>query len=313
MFEHMLVPLDGSSLSEGVLPYAEYLARGLGARVILLSVVNPVIRRPPGPGPVGAEEREYLERQSHRLRSEGVETDSIVTVGYYVVDEIITKAKKLDCDLIAMATHGRTGLGQALLGSITHEVLHRAPIPVLVVRPTEHGELGREPVKITSIVVPLDGSELAEAVLPYVEDLAIRLSLEVILLQVVRARELVPAVVEGTPRDLTDGEVAEMSQGTEYLLGLARRLQGKGVQVRHEVLRGLPGAEIVKFARETPKNIVAMSSHGRSGLGYLVLGSVTDHVIKHSGDPVLVFRPPHHQATKKNAGMEVNDNAEDRA
>jgi nucleotide-binding universal stress UspA family protein len=294
MFEHMLVPLDGSVLSEGVLPYAEYLAKGLGAKVTLLSVVNPVIRRPPGPGPVGAEEREYLERQSHRLRSEGIEIDSIATVGYYVVDEIITKAKKLGCDLIAMSTHGRTGLGQALLGSVTHDVLHRSPIPVLVIRPPEDGELVREPIKITSIVVPLDGSELAEAVLPYVEKLAIRLSLEIILLQVVRLVALVPAVVAGAPRDLTEAEVEGMSQVSRYLLGVARRLQGKGVQVRHEVLRGPPGAEIVKFARQTPQSIVAMSTHGRSGLSYLVLGSVTDHVIKHSGDPVLVFRPPHH-------------------
>lgn len=294
MFEHMLVPLDGSALSEGVLSYAEYLARGLGARVTLLSVVNPVIRRPPGPGPVGAEEREYLERQSHRLRSEGVETDSLVTVGYYVVDEIITKANKLGCDLIAMSTHGRTGLGQALLGSVTHDVLHRSPIPVLVIRPAENGAPEGEPLKITSIVVPLDGSELAEAVLPYVEALAIRLSLEIILLQVVRVGALVPAVMEGTPRDLTEGEVAAMTQVSRYLLRVARRLQGKGIRVRNEVLRGLPGAEIVKFTRGTPQNIVAMSTHGRSGLSYLVLGSVTDHVIKQSGDPVLVFRPPHH-------------------
>jgi len=150
------------------------------------------------------------------------------------------------------------------------------------------------PVKITSIVVPLDGSELAEAVLPFVEELARRLSLEIILLQVARVGALVPAVMEGTPRDLTEGEVVGMSQLTRYLLGVARRLQGKGLPVRHEVLRGLPGAEIVKFARGTPQNIVAMSTHGRSGLSYLVLGSVTDHVIKHSGDPVLAFRPPHH-------------------
>jgi len=294
MFERMLVPLDGSALSEGVLPYAEYLARGLGARVTLLSVVNPVVRRPPGPGPVGNEEREYLERQAHSRRSEGIETDSIAPVGYYVVDEIVAKARQMRCDFIAMSTHGRTGLGQALLGSVTHEVLHRSSIPVLVVRPAAHGEPGMGPVKITSIVVPLDGSELAEAVLPFVEELARRLSLEIILLQVARVGALVPAVMEGTPRDLTEGEVIGMSQVTRYLLGVARRLQGKGLPVRHEVLRGLPGAEIVKFARGTPQNIVAMSTHGRSGLSYLVLGSVTDHVIKHSGDPVLAFRPPHH-------------------
>jgi nucleotide-binding universal stress UspA family protein len=164
MYEHILVALDGSANAERVLPYVQALASKLGSRVTLLRATTPAIDLiPPGAAgmPVGdlpaygrvppelaADQIElaldaetkaaaaYLTGVAERMREAGVEAQ----VDYpndRASDAILTRAAQLGADLIAMTTHGRSGLARALLGSVADEVVRRSQCPVLLVRVTE--------------------------------------------------------------------------------------------------------------------------------------------------------------------------------
>jgi nucleotide-binding universal stress UspA family protein len=160
----------------------------------------------------------------------------------------------------------------------------------MVVRPTE-SRIPKDPVRLTKLLVPLDGSGLAEGILPYVKGLATRLFLGVVLLRVFTVAAMVHAAAEVPTRVFDMLEVEAKAEAERYLSQVSRDLARKGVLVEHELLKGAPGASIVDYAHKTEGCMVAMSTHGRTGLGRLVLGSVADHVIRHSGAPVLVFRP----------------------
>jgi nucleotide-binding universal stress UspA family protein len=145
------------------------------------------------------------------------------------------------------------------------------------------------------LLVPLDGSELSEAVLPHVEGLALRLAARVHLVRVAN----LPATVVMGPMDgpvppgvLEDALQAEIDEARQYLTGVAGRLQGRGLQVTWEVLEGNPAQAIIAAARQHGCDLIAMATHGRSGLPRLVLGSVADRVLREAHLPVLLVRPP---------------------
>lgn len=149
---------------------------------------------------------------------------------------------------------------------------------------------------IAHILVPLDGSPLAEGILPVVEELAHRLEAEVTLLQVV---DLVPQtmMVEPGAGMVVDPDLITMQMDAEeetaqsYLMGVTARLQSQGLKVRWATQRGLAAAAIVDYARDNDADLIAMSTHGRSGLGRLVFGSVADQVMRDSATPVLIIKP----------------------
>jgi len=139
----------------------------------------------------------------------------------------------------------------------------------------------------------LDGSELAERVLPAVTELAQKLDLEVILMRAYAIPYGAYSAGEGfyDPVHLETLLTMVKQEAFEYLETKVAELQRQGLsKVSFVAKEGLSADEIIKLARETPANLVAMSSHGRSGVKRLVLGSVTETVVRHSGDPVLVLR-----------------------
>jgi nucleotide-binding universal stress UspA family protein len=152
------------------------------------------------------------------------------------------------------------------------------------------------------ILIPLDGSKLAEGVLPYVEELARRFQSEVTLIQVVAplsklVAETVPASLEPTGAGAAVGLEAaaeavraEREGARAYLEGVAERLKAGGTKVRVEVVEGMAGDAVVDYAHHHELDLIAMSTHGRSGLLRLVYGSVADHVLRHAGTPVLLIR-----------------------
>lgn len=153
------------------------------------------------------------------------------------------------------------------------------------------------------IVVPLDGSPLAEGVLPHAERLASLCGAEVVLVHVVPlASQVVQLGMAGGPdigpyppahaEAITKAMEAEVQRARGYLDRVAERLRGKGLRVATEVRRGNPAEEIVALARERQADLIAISTHGRSGLGRLVFGSVAEAVIRTAGIPVLVIKPP---------------------
>ena len=298
MFEKILVPLDGTELSERILPYVSQLARGLKAQVVILSVIDPQSVDEPPMGDVEqigelqadrafehlkSEAMARLEQEAKRLDDGGELTPRcMVSVGE-PAEEIVRVADSEGCGLIAMATHDRSSLWRAMQGSVADRVIRSANVPAFAVAQSRaNGRRQREGAIISKLLVPLDGTRLAETVLPCVEHLARNLSLEVILMQV---------MYSGEQHGLAAIEAFEKLAG-EYLQRIAERLQAKGLTVRWQVLlHGRPATSIVDLAREAPGTIIVLASHGRSVPFRWITGSVSDAVVRAPESPVLVMTP----------------------
>ena len=138
----------------------------------------------------------------------------------------------------------------------------------------------------------MDGSDLAEKVLPAVTELVQKLDLEVFLMRAYAIPYGAYSAGEGfyDPVHLEAFLTTLKQETSDYLESKVAELKRTGLKVSYVAKEGLSADEIIKFARETPANLIAMSSHGRSGIKRWVLGSVTETVVRHSGDPVLVLR-----------------------
>lgn len=152
-------------------------------------------------------------------------------------------------------------------------------------------------------LVPLDGSPVAEAIIPFILDIAGPLDMEVDLLRVVEP--LAPMVIEGSRHVEVEDIEARRTDAEEYLAPIAVELRNKGVKVESRVRRGNPAEEIVAAARETGADLVAMSTHGRGGLGRLVFGSVAQAVLRHVDVPVFLMRATEAQVARRVARAAV--------
>ncbi len=251
MYEKILVPLDGSKTAETVLPNVMRLARESKAKVVLLTVESPSAttgralssRNGMGNGPAtlekpDAEMKAYLDSAASMLAEVGVEATTVTAAGD-AAEEILAYAAEHGCDLIAMSTRGRSALRRGLIGSVTDAVVRASKVPVLAVGPKSVGGKDSDG-SIRSVAVPLDGSEMAEAVLPHVEKLAELLSLEVVLLRVVRLLPWAYGAHERVPLDTADIELSLEAEAKEYLGAVEERITAKGIRCRSEVLHGVP-------------------------------------------------------------------------
>lgn len=279
----VLVPLDGSPAAEAVLPYALLIASRSGAPLRLLTVV------PEGEdaSPVG-EAFKYLERKAEYLRARSLSCSTNVVSGLEA-QAILADAEAVDAGLIAMSTHGRSGLMRWVLGSVAQKVAHGADRPLLLVRAHD----GREepPSRIDRIVVPLDGSPLSLGIVPYVEDLAAALDAELVLYNAVLPLDVYPGT-ELTPARI--GTVIDdlLAQGQAFLAGVAKEIVGRTrVKVRCVITIGFPVDEILRVAADVDAGLVAMATHGRSGVNRWMMGSVADGVVRRSDLPCLLVRP----------------------
>ncbi|MBI2998074.1 MAG: universal stress protein [Deltaproteobacteria bacterium] len=301
MYRKILVPLDGSRLSEGILPYARFFARALTIPVELLVVIGPeVISAFTDPlqgryvDLVEADmKRDSLEYLTPIARSFPVASHVTCSTAIGNAAEAIVEKGSANSDtLIAMATHGRSGVQRWLLGSVADKVLHAAANPLLLVRPANERASEGEAV-LRKVVVPLDGSDLAETVLPHITALAQKMNLEVVLLRVysLLTGGYVADAEAYTP-DL-DRFLEEIKEDAKkYLAAKVQQSQWQGAKVSYELLEGDSAGSIIDFAKKTPDNFIGMCTHGRSGIGRWVLGSVTDRVVRHGGNPVLIVRAP---------------------
>ncbi|HEX9786711.1 MAG TPA: universal stress protein [Candidatus Binatia bacterium] len=296
MFSRIMVPLDGSKVAEQVLPFARILAGALKTPIELLEVIDISAMS----AHMAADKALYLDQliaEAERSVQEYLETVAHKLAGFDVAvsiergkpaDAIIDKASP--GTLIAMATHGRSGISRWLLGSVAEKVLRGTGHPLFLVRAAD-GEPGERPAVMNSIIVPLDGSTLAESVLPTVVELAKVLGASVLLF---RAFELPAKAYYGREDYLPDYEALKnrvKAEAQAYLDARVAALKEEGLtRVSSLVREGLGADEIIRCAREHPDSIVAMCTHGRSGVKRWVLGSVTEKVVRRSGDPVLVTR-----------------------
>ena len=233
---------------------------------------------------------DYLERVAGSLQELGVATDIAVRSGP-AADHIINEANEVEGTLVAMSTHGRTGLGRWIMGSVTDRVLHTTTAPLLVVHPERGAPSVDSTASIQTLIVPLDGSELAETVLPVAAEIAKAIGAGVVLAETV-------GVPSGYyPEEDSAGStgvsiLSQMEDQAEEYLGMqAASLRAMGVEkVRTSVTRGNAAAEIEELARSIPDSMIIACTHGRSGVGRTVLGSVTDRLARHSGHPALIVR-----------------------
>jgi len=300
VYKRILVPLDGSKTAEHVLPTVRTLAAQLRLPVELLGVVDTVeLGRS-----LATVERFYMDTLvADETRRSGEYLDGIAksfadaavrcTVAKGRAAEVIIESAAADKGtLIMMATHGRSGLNRFMLGSVAEKVLRGTANPLLLVRATEAAKVEGE-AAVQSIIVPLDGSELAETVLPAVVELAKQLDLEVKLFRAYAIPYGAYTTGDGfyDPVNLEAFLARLRAETVDYLEMKTAELKNDGlVKVSYVAKEGLSADEIIAFGRQTPDNLIAMGTHGYSGVKRWVLGSVTETVVRHSGGPVLVLR-----------------------
>ncbi|MBM4414674.1 MAG: hypothetical protein FJ035_00035 [Chloroflexi bacterium] len=303
MLERFLVPLDATVNAAGIVPHVTELARRMGQPVVVLSVIPNAFEGDASPlrDDFASQKRRffefrkglarrYLNKICAQFRNDGVWATSTVVTGDEAAG-ILSTAEAKGVGLIAMSTHGRTGAQRWFMGSVADKVIRTALTPVLLVRPTAESD---EPAPLfTALLVPLDGSAMAEAALTYATFLAKNLGVPVTL---IRSLDLSWAIAsdglgwfESVSVDLVR---AAESDAHSYLEHTADRLRGEGIEVGTSLSQGAsPAAEIIKLADVTPGALVVMTTHGRSGVSRALLGSVTDKVVRSSAAPVLVIPP----------------------
>lgn len=292
MYSKILVPLDGSNLSAGVLPFVRYLAGALRLPVELLSVNDPGLLVHYAPALL----RESLDEAAKSFPA-GVRVSQCIENGS-PAQVILEKARADSATLVAMATHGYSGAARWLLGSVAERVSQILTGDLLLVRPADR-ETGSESA-LKTIIVPLDCSAAAEAILLRVTDLARRLDLDILLIHATKRFYPGPpetfAPTFGAIPNLKELWEQDTAQATKYLAEKTRALQSGGsLRVESRVLAGgVDGAagEIVDLAQKVPDSLIAMTPHGQSGIGGWLMGSVTRRVIQHARRPLLVMQPP---------------------
>jgi nucleotide-binding universal stress UspA family protein len=307
MFKRMLVPLDGSELAEKVIPYAKELAGRLDLDLVLLHVENPMEQ---DSVPM---HRAYIERMVEVMRTQSqevqqrtgfkqggkvVEVQGELTTGH-PAEEILRYVDEKSIDLILMATHGRSGVRRWAMGGVADKVLRASKVPVWLVRAGIPEEIVYDKWPHMTILVPLDGSELSESVLPHVEMLARQRGAELVYIVLIRVCEplFVSADYPQASMPLSWQEHVQQqiawakSGAVDYLTEVQKRLEGSGLRVRSDVLMGKPADEIIEYAHKNPFNLIVMATHGRSGISRWEYGSVADKVLHGVYSPLFLVRP----------------------
>jgi nucleotide-binding universal stress UspA family protein len=302
MYREILVPLDGSDEAEITLRYAVDLAAKFGAEIMLVSISEII------PNVQAALYRSYLKSTTEKVerdleRQKEKETTRVwsETLSGRPADEILRYADRKKADLIILASRGASGSGPWLLGSVAAKILRAASKPILLIRNSPRGVQTTKGELFKKLLVPLDGSELAESVLPDVQSIALSCKSQIVLLHVLETPvEQTPMwlknPVDGYPvyYDITESKrERRKSLSQNYLNDVAKKLSLEGCVVSTEVsaVIGSSADKIIDYAQANSFDLIAMSTHGRSGLGRWVFGSTTDKVL-HSGEiPVLVVRP----------------------
>ncbi len=314
MYENIIVPLDGSDASRQVLPYARSIAKTVGATLHLIGVLEPLNRvdnlSRMGSGAQNApmsqselvlsedwralvgglrrEARERLDAAAEESRNRGIETTVELLEGE-AAEQIIAAGNRQGESLIAMSTHGRSGIGRWMLGSVTDKVVKHTSTPVLIIRAQR--EEPPDDVALSKVVLPLDGSELAERAIPHAVAFANAFGAGITIL-----RSSSPTAYGFGYADYyaaqtyTDISSEVLSDVRDYVTSAVGRIQGMGVaSVEERTPEGNPGAAIIDEVGDDRTKLVVMTTHGRTGVGRWVLGSVTDRVIQHSAGPVMVI------------------------
>ncbi|HEY7423528.1 MAG TPA: universal stress protein [Gemmataceae bacterium] len=295
MYRSILVPLDGSLPSEQSLPFAAALARRSGAALQLAYVHTPLLL---GEGvmylgtpdvQLWEEEKNYLLSIADRLKKAGQDKISAHVLDGPIAETLQEHALGEGCNLIVMTTHGRGPVSRFWLGSVADQLVHRLPIPLLLVRTREDVSPPSGELEIRNVLVALDGTPAAEQILEPAGTLAKLMEASCTLLRVVP-----PVMSHGASKEtVTRAARADKlrAEAHVYLQRLAASLRAQGIAVQTRILaHAHPATAILNEAASGEYDLLALETHGRHGLPRLFLGSVADKVVHGASVPVLLHR-----------------------
>jgi nucleotide-binding universal stress UspA family protein len=307
MYKVIMAPTEGSDAESGAISAAVKLAQRFGADLHLVRVLTAplVIEMVPSPPVLEITEQTLRDERAarlHKLEALGTELRTLGHIGVVtaLVDGRVSPtlrdyANESNVDLIVMSSHSRGGLKRVTLGSVTDFLIRNTHIPVLVVKPPAAFIGATHEETVARIVVPLDGSAMAEQILPEVAALALGLNATVHLLQVL------------TPQTYSQEQIVEpgypwweaaIAGADAYLSGPAGSLAKDGVKVNKEVILGESVATaIMDYAARIEANLIAIATSGSGGMTRFVFGSVADAVTRQSPTSLLVFHPRREAAT----------------
>jgi nucleotide-binding universal stress UspA family protein len=294
--DNVLVPIDGSEQAMAALPYAAALATP-GTTITLVGVLPDTAEvlgvggelaasgeTEPGDGAYLA--RGELEQVATGLRETGHTVETVVMAGDPAAN-ILEAANGVGASMIVMTTHGRGAFGRLLHGSVADTVARDAMVPVMVVRSNVPA---KGPVGITRLVVPVDGSPLAEESLPVASAISRRLGTPIYLIRVVNPIELLPPAIgmaEAVPAEVYAETAAEIEKDAhDYLDREAKKLRDQGLTVTTRVLTGAPATSIIEATQLG--DVVVITSRERTGVLRWLMGSVTEQLVREDQSPVIL-------------------------
>jgi nucleotide-binding universal stress UspA family protein len=292
VFKKILVPLDGSDAAQAILPFAQEVAATCGAELLLVTAVQQVgvwdaTLTLQVMDKEEATAAEYLADQAAKL---GGKAKTSVVQGD-AAEAILSAADNEKADLIAISTHGRSGLRRFLFGSVATKLLEAAKVPVLFLRPKEGEDKGAPGPVVKKILVPLDGSEVAMSVMPTVEQFAKTMGASLVLFHAVAPLLSYPGFEGAAVAALNTATDELQKQAREILGRAAAAAKSRGIEATTIVTLDTAVDGILQAGDDAKVDLIAIGTHGRGGLRRMVLGSVADGVVRRSADiPCLVIR-----------------------
>ena len=289
MLKKILVPLDGSEIGELALVYAKELAIAVDCEVQMACATQrqdePTLRM------CGL----YLEKVAERLLTQVKRANPKSDVKTVIVDgepadAVVEYTEKEGIDLLIMTSHGGSGIMPWTMGSTANKIIQKCQVPILMVRAT-HAILKRRPVKVfKTILLPLDGSPFGEAALQLTKTIASAVGSKIILLFIVETVQHIHTIGGPDHFAYSEQQIELMKKAAlKYMEGAKEQFGDRPVQII--VRTGDPAHEIIKVSKEENVSLVAMSSHGKSGMTRWMLGSISEKVLHAGKTPILLVRP----------------------
>jgi nucleotide-binding universal stress UspA family protein len=303
MFERILVPLDGSARAELILSQVARILKREDSEILLLRIVDvPAAMGRVSLGAIRNLEREeaqkYVHQLARRFHDQGAKVHARVAEGP-PAEVILETARREGATLIAMSTHGRSGVARWALGSVTEKVARASTVPLLLVRSfrrTSKGDL--EPVMpeelpFRRILVPVDGSPTSMSILGPAAKFGQLFGSEMLALHVetpyIPPSPVLPGMEAVFPAPLPPPTPAEKDPITEKA---AKRFDQAGLQATRLTTVGEPACEILDLSVNRGMDLIALGTHGRSGLSRWAVGSVAERVLRSTQVPLLLIRTP---------------------
>ena len=277
MYNKVIVPLDGSSLAEVALPYAEEIAGKMGTKMILLTVLlsddskehqnhHDYIKR------VVEATRRHVEKYTEQIEKKNIRIETATRSGS-PAEGILSFANKGYPTLIIMATHGRSGLSRWAVGSVADKIVRATSLqPVMLIRANgAHPDVRAKRI-LKKVLVPLDGSTESEAVIPFISEIARSLQMEITFVRVVSRNNNGHTAADG------------------YLKNWCNQLKEYSLSAEYYVKTGNAAEEIIDLADELASDLVAMSTRGQAATSLWSLGSVAQKVLLGGNTPLLLIK-----------------------